>query len=264
MIPALVTISFGAYLIKNPFRDFINNTGDGVKTMWERGFGQLYTDNLASSSWTKGGSSELAVLSAVLCANTPQLILSFIYLMYNSLFTGMMMGQEWNRFGSTTRRKHLRVTYPQGEQRETYWLQLPYRYALPLMACSAFIHWCTSQALFFAQLKIDGVRYPRVAYSVLATVFSMGFGGLLLLVVSLFGFRRYQNDMPVVGSCSAAISAACHPIDTLTRSKREDLVLQPLQWGDVGVSEGGFRHLTFSDKEVSMPIELEAYAGVTK
>jgi len=40
-------------------------------------------------------------------------------------------------------------------------------------------------------------------------------------------------------------------------------VLKSLQWGDVGVSEGGFRHWAFSDKEVCMPIELETYAGVT-
>jgi len=99
-------------------------------------------------------SGESALLTAVLCVNTPRLLLSLTYLMYNSLFTGAVMGQEWNRFGSTTGRKHPRVTCPQGAQRESYWLQLLYRYALPLMACSAFIHWSTSQAIFFARLKI--------------------------------------------------------------------------------------------------------------
>ena len=256
--PALVTITLAAVLIRNALENYVVQ-GSVMEFIWERGFGQLYTDTIVFPPWTDSGQFDL--LSAILCANAPQLILSFLYLMYNSLFTGMVMGQEWNRFGSNAGRKHLRVTYPQGEQRETYWLQLPYRYALPLMACSAFIHWSTSQAIFFARLKIDGITTPVVGFSALATIFSLGFGGLLLLVVFLFGLRRYQNDMPIVGSCSAAISAACHPIGALSRSQREALVLQPLQWGDVGVGGRGFRHLTFSDKEVGTPIEWETYAG---
>ncbi|KAF8418409.1 hypothetical protein EV426DRAFT_720607 [Tirmania nivea] len=261
VIPGLIAIPLVADFINHSFQGLTFNTEEGINLMWKRGFGQLYIDSLAWAPWSD--SVEITFLQGVLYANTPQLILSFMYLMYNSLFTGMVMGQEWNRFASITDRQYLRVTYPQGEQRETYWLQLPYRYALPLMACSAFIHWSTSQALFFTRLRIDNDTFSRVGYSVLATVVSLGFGGLLLLVVCLFGFRHYQNDMPTVGSCSAAISAACHPIGALTRRQREELVLKPLQWGDVGVGGEGFRHLSFSDKEVGVPIESETYAGVT-
>jgi len=257
--PALATMVIAAILITHGAQLLRDTTGEGIKLVWERGFGQLYTETIVFGAYSI---TEPSLIQAVLLANTPQLLLSFLYLMYNSLFTGMVMGQEWNRFGSTIGRKYLRVTYPQGEQRETYWLQLPYRYALPLMACSAFIHWSTSQSLFFSQLTVDGFSAPVVGYSILATVVSLGFGGLLLVVVFLFGLRRYQNDMPTVGSCSAAISAACHPAGSLTRSQREELVLKPLQWGDVGVGEGRFRHLTFSDKEVGVPIEWETYAGV--
>jgi len=250
VIPALMSIVFAIYLIISAI------AGRGIKFIWERGFGQIYTDSEILMRYDLD-----SFLRAVLCANTPQLLLSFLYLMYNSLFTGMVMGQEWNQFGGATGRKYIRVTYPQGKQRGTYWLQLPYRYALPLMACSAFIHWSTSQALFFAQLNIGSSTIQVVGYSILATVVSLVFGGLMLLAVFLFGLRRYQNDMPTVGSCSAAISAACHPLGALTRSEREVLVLKPLQWGDVGIGEEGFRHLAFSDKEVSVPIELETYAG---
>jgi len=196
--PALASIIIAAILITDGAQILMDETREGIKVLWERGFGQLYTETIVFGAYSV---TEPGLIQAVLLANTPQLLLSFLYLMYNSLFTGMVMGQEWNQFRSTIGRKYLRVTYPQGEQRETYWLQLPYRYALPLMACSAFIHWSTSQSIFFVQLKTDNSSSAVVGYSVLTTMISLGFGGLLLLVVFLFGFRRYQNDMPTVGNC---------------------------------------------------------------
>src|SRR5688572_23923235 len=70
------------------------------------------------------------VLQAVLIANAPQLFISFIYVIYNSIYTCMLLAQEWSTYAYT--RKPLRVSYPSGEQKSTYFLQLPYRYAIPL------------------------------------------------------------------------------------------------------------------------------------
>ena len=86
----------------------------------------------------------------------------------------------------------------------------------------------------------------------------------MLVAVVLMGLRRYPNDMPVIGNCSAAISAACHP-EIREGGDGEDMVLRPLRWGDVGMVDGetGVRHLSFSDKleDVCEPIEFASYAG---
>jgi hypothetical protein len=58
----------------------------------------------------------------------------------------MLMAKEWSDFAHE--RKALRVTTPSGGQRSTHYLQLPYGYALPLLAASAVLHWLTSQAIF--------------------------------------------------------------------------------------------------------------------
>ncbi|KAF3009632.1 hypothetical protein E8E13_007344 [Curvularia kusanoi] len=83
-------------------------------------------------------------------ANSPQLLLSIIFLYFNNLFTSMALAYEWSKFGS--RRKGLRVTRPRGEQRETYFLQLPLKIGVPLNALSGILHWLASQMLFVVRV----------------------------------------------------------------------------------------------------------------
>jgi len=72
----------------------------------------------------------------------------------------------------------------------------------------------------------------------------------------LFGLRKYPGKIPLVGSCSAAIAAACHPIgDDLA----PDTVEKPLKWGVVG-ERNGVKHLSFSKNEVDEPVEGVVYA----
>lgn len=52
-----------------------------------------------------------------------------------------------------TTRKGLRVTAPRGEQRSSYFLQLPYRWAVPLMIVSGALHWLMSQTIFPVRLE---------------------------------------------------------------------------------------------------------------
>ncbi len=66
--------------------------------------------------------SKTILLNAWL-ANTPQILLSFSYFAINRLCTSMCFAREWNRYG--TARKVLRTTNPMGQQRSTYFLQLP-------------------------------------------------------------------------------------------------------------------------------------------
>lgn len=100
-------------------------------------------------------------------SNSPQLLLAVIYVSYNLLLTSMMMTAEYN--DSAVQRKALRVSKPKGQQRSTYYLQLPYRYAVPLTTCLGVLRWLVSQGLF--QVKIifyDDADEPQPAKNVLA------------------------------------------------------------------------------------------------
>lgn len=44
---------------------------------------------------------------------------------------------------------------PQGEQRSTYWLQLPYAYSIPLITASATLHWLISQSIFLMRVSYN-------------------------------------------------------------------------------------------------------------
>jgi hypothetical protein len=85
-------------------------------------------------------------LSQVMVVNSFQLGLSIWYLIYNGFLTRLQMAREWARF--STEYRPLRVTKPEGKQVSTYRLQLPYRYSVPLLAVSAFLHWMMSNAFY--------------------------------------------------------------------------------------------------------------------
>jgi hypothetical protein len=79
-------------------------------------------------------------IPAVLLANLPQLVLSSIYLAFNRVLTTFILSKEVNEF--SIRSKGLRVSsVPQGAQRSEYFLELPYRFALPFMLFSGILHW---------------------------------------------------------------------------------------------------------------------------
>ena len=204
------------------------------------------------------------ITHAILIANLPQTVLSFLYLTYNSLFTCMLSGHEWSLFGHHHRT--LRVTSPRPGQRSTYWLQIPYVYAIPLMTISGLLHWLTSQSIFLARVEIwdsFGRETPlpisTVGYSCIAIIFLLTVGILALLTATGMGDKKFAAEITTVGNCSAAISAACHA----SGPGSEEIIGKKVRWGDVGISSNlGVRHLTFSCEEgVRKPEFGEAYAG---
>lgn len=92
-----------------------------LKDLYELGFGSVSANSVVSIAPT-------GLIATTLFANMPQAILSFLYLTYNGLFSCMLGADEWSRFALF--RKPLRVTLPVGNQRSTYYLQLPYTYAI--------------------------------------------------------------------------------------------------------------------------------------
>lgn len=161
----------------------------------------------------------LSVFKLVFIANSPQLIVTISYYFYNSVLTGMLAASEYNSYG--IKRKPLRVSFPQkgSLQRSTYWLTVPYRYSIPLISVYMVLHWLISESIFYVQLvPYDLHQQPRfdsklsaLGFSPIAIIFALIVGGVMMLaLVSLGVGRRLKSDMPLAGSCSAAISAQCH------------------------------------------------------
>ena len=230
-----------------------------ISYLWSLGFGAVTSESLVA--WNIPGNKGLLLI--VLVANSPQALLSFLFLTYNGLYTCMLMADEWSDYAYD--RKPLRVTNPVGDQRSTYRLQLPYKYGIPLTVLSGTLHWLVSQSLFLARaasFDSDGKEDPLISittmgYSCIAIITVIILGSIVVALGILNGFRNYRPGMPLVGSCSAAISAACHR----PRGHIDSATL-PMLWGAVGgQEEGAIGHCCFTSFEASPPVERGKYAG---
>lgn len=233
-----------------------------LTALYKMGIGAVSSASLIYAGISGQGAGSL--LANVLLANLPQGILSFLYLMYNGIFTGMVSAAEWSRFSH--QRKTLRVTSPVGKQRTTYYLQLPYRFALPLLLLSSTLHWLVSQSIFLVRVisydingeQDDANSTSTCGYSSIAIILVIITSSVALLSAMGFGLRRYPAGIPLAGGCSAAISAACHaPMDA------EDAAL-PVKWGAVRTNNPIAGHCLFSCRAVSDPVPGHQYAGELK
>lgn len=224
------------------------------------GFGTINTDLMAND---RSSLSKLSLVGAAVVANSPQLLLSILFLGFNSLYTCMLLADEWN--GYAHERKPLRVSQPSWKQRSTYFLQLPYKYGVPLMIISILLHWLLSESLFLARVTVysrageqdTDNSISTIGYSLIPLVVVIALGCTTVLAGLLNGFRRYKPGIPLAGSCSAAISAACHtPENDIHASEK------PVMWGLVGTNKDGIGHCSFTSLEVSFPKQGESYAGL--
>lgn len=193
------------------------------------------------------------VLITALIANAPQAVLSFIYMIYNTFFTLMYVGEDWDMYGAytaTTRHKlrlaakkqthrYLRVSDPKGSQKSTHFLNLPYRFAVPLIIASGLLHYLMSQTLYLANISVinrDG-SLPRTDEITTVAFAPMGMVGLIIIAIVMIivlvanSLRHFGGQMPIVGSNSAAISASCHV--QMSERRRNDLVHRMIAWGEV-------------------------------
>lgn len=194
------------------------------------GFGAVTSESLIGWPWP----GMLGLHLTLLIVNLPQGVLSFLFLAYNSLFTCMLLGEEWSEYAYKC--KPLRVTTLKGKQRSTYRLQLPYKYGIPLMVVSGLLHWLVSQSIFLARIlyfneagnEDASNSISTVGYSCIALITVICLGSVVIYIGIQIGYRQYKPGMPLVGSSSAAISAAC-------RRPKEDLDAStlPLLWGSV-------------------------------
>jgi hypothetical protein len=213
-------------------------------------------------SWTETSWGDYGLFTTVLLSNMSQVVLSAVYIVYNGVFTSMLQAAELNDY--SVKRKGLRIsTTPEGAQRSTYFLSLPFRYSIPLLILSAIIHWLVSQSIFLVSILQDTliVNSSTVTGDSNSSNFTCGYSPisiLLVVIISivmitvavLLGLKRFKTGMPIAGSCSAAISAACHPI---SGTDHEVLVDQGLHWGVMGINKDGVPHCGFSTGDVDPP-----------
>ncbi|KAJ5415398.1 hypothetical protein N7465_004093 [Penicillium sp. CMV-2018d] len=235
----------------------LSRIGTGVD-IWKQELGSTVTDTLIT------GSKWPTILELnVFIANIPQLIFSFLYFAFNSLLTTMALAAEWS--GYAIHRKGLRVSNnAQLSQRSQYFLSIPYRYSMPLLAASATLHWLISQSLFMVGIEAFDRKVLRdvnrdlttCGYSPIAIVGAVAVAAFMFFCLVGLSAKPFKTGMPVAGSCSLAISAACHPgfdpHENRVVYSDDDMALLPIKWGEVPVN-GRIGHCSFTSEDVDMP-----------
>ncbi|KAJ4323342.1 hypothetical protein N0V94_001958 [Neodidymelliopsis sp. IMI 364377] len=259
---SIFLLIYGVYFWKN----------DDKSDVYSQGIGTV--DPRAFITWSIPTTGVAGLLCNVLIANAPQLILSFLYLNYNGLMTVMSLAHEWARYG--IRRNGLRVSKTtSGAQRSTYFLQLPYRFGVPIIVVTGTLHWLVSQSIFL--VSVEGIKFLAHAndedtviwdtenpsylmtcgYSPPAILASIIVLSLLFVWIISIGFVKLPSSMPVAASCSAAIAAACHlPAEQLEENAAE----AELMWGEMEDDEQEVGHCGFSMYEVRQPVDGKLYA----
>ncbi|KAF5509989.1 hypothetical protein CGCS363_v002445 [Colletotrichum siamense] len=205
---------FGIVMLAVAFQFQLRNN---IPSQWDN------LDSEAASSLLTGIKEHSPFISSVIAVNAPQLYLSFWYLAYNSLLTRLEMSREWALFYDHYR--PLRVTRPRGKQIATSRLQLPYKYSISLMALSGLMHWLMSSVLFVMvsrgdyfppeyDFARDVISLPEDATVVVGTLslpvlILIILGSLMTLSPIALSRRNLPGCMPIVGSNSLAIMAAC-------------------------------------------------------
>ncbi|KAH9221961.1 hypothetical protein DL95DRAFT_381261 [Leptodontidium sp. 2 PMI_412] len=283
-----------------PYTLFIGSYSPSGLGAWRKELGTLDFQTIIRHSFLQNkGTIEIVVM--ILIANLPQAVLSLAYFAYNNIFTCMLQDVEWHGF-STTRKPLRVSGSRRGSQQSIYFLHLPYRFAIPLAILSGILHWLSSQSLFLVYIQYSlfpmcettftdcrnsadaealephhyaASQFQKVGlgpsnseivscgFSVLGTLAVMLLALFLLLGAGVAGRRQLgDKGQPVVGSCSAAIAAACHSVGP---SEKGDASEKPLKWGvtfaDVDAEIG---HCGLSSGEVGEIDLAYLYSGIVK
>ena len=179
--------------------------------------GEMRLQALVDSNFMESPFNARSAIRFALYANTPQLMLSALYLGFNNVLTIMVMSHEYSSFA--TKRQGLRVTAPTGAQLSSLRLNVPVKYALVNMSAWAVLHWLASQMLsaqftrtFSAYDLSGGFQATMIVYvSRMGLLTFIGFGSVVVTFTLLLGLRRYPKGIPLASTNSATIAAACHP-----------------------------------------------------
>jgi hypothetical protein len=253
----LVLILYIVMSILLPFYAVQNMNPSDRPSIWQiKGWGVIQSTALLSSFAEP-------FVGMVLLANTPQLAVSLLYFCLNDTLTRTILAADYNDFA--IHRRPLRVSFPRGEQRSTFYLTIPYQYAVPLLTACTPAHWFISEGIFYVQILPYNIYGKLIPSEVLVTcgvsTIPLEVGLFLMIgvfiVILLLGDRSFKaSKMPIAFEWSVAISAACHPprLDL-------DAAFKPVQWGVVEDDpDSSYPHCSFTSKEVKEPELSVQYA----
>lgn len=110
----------------------------------------------------------------------------------------------------------LRVTLPRQGVLNTYYLAMKPQYSLLLIVALVLVHFLTTQALNVVALTTYDVMgqysHQRITYGISpsSAISALVVGFIMLCALAFALDRKLEDGMPVLGTCSMAISAACH------------------------------------------------------
>jgi hypothetical protein len=162
----------------------------------------------------------------VIIANSPQLWLSFGYLLWNNQITRIWMEREWRSY---YRKTHVpRVSYRTDETgvRATRWLQLPYWLTAILMTLSTVMHWLVSQTMFVVEI-LGSPGYFYMNYSPLAIIGIGVVATVLVLGITIYYFVPLRTWMPLMAGSARVVFESCVRLDS------SSLPVGGIAWGDV-------------------------------
>lgn len=145
--------------------------------------------------------------------------ISVTYLFYNHLWSRMLVASELNKLAKTP--SALRVTIPSQGAQNTYYLALKPQESTILLIALIFVHFLTTMAFNVVAIYTYDVlgqySHSRITYgiSTASAILALALGFVMLCILALAMERKLDADMPVVGSCSMAISAACGSSDVI-------------------------------------------------
>lgn len=251
---------------------FVHTKGRGysmsLSSLWELGLGRAHQDAIVIYD------SVTSLIGVALLANIPQILLAAVWLLYMGIITSMFLAADWAIFG--TKGQPLMVNNARGQQRGTRLLGAPLGWGLSLLTLQVILHWLVSQSIFVISLNIhdpdgnltqyrkEGPRFLNCGYSPIAIIFTVIASVLLMLSAMILACRKLPQDAPpVVATCSAAISAACHlPHGVLEQGS----LYGSMKWGQCGQPQYGVAHCAlmpeaaFKNGFAKSPVPGWAYA----
>ena len=103
---------------------------------------------------------------------------------------------------------------------------------------------------------VEDSGYMTCGYSPVAMIATILVGLVSFLAILALGLRKLKSGMPVAGSCSAAIAAACQPG---SMPYRPDEAYAKLQWGVMRSSYSSLEHCGFSMDDMEAPEDGKFY-----
>ena len=125
----------------------------------------------------------------------------------------MLAASELNSFAKTP--AYLRVTLPIQGAQNTYYLAIKPHYSAVLLIALMFLHFLIASAFNVVAMQtynmLGQYSHQRITYgiSTSSAILALVLGFMMVCALAFGLERKLDVGMPVVGSCSMAISSVC-------------------------------------------------------